>query len=64
MIRNRIGGDFCENAFGRDGHVHTSKSKETLFLIKIEEISSKCVLLIKDNDVFVSIFNNFDAIMD
>jgi hypothetical protein len=30
MIRNRIGGDFCEDAFGRDGHGHVSKSKETL----------------------------------
>jgi hypothetical protein len=31
MIRNRIGGDFCEVAFGRDGHGHALKSKETLY---------------------------------
>jgi hypothetical protein len=30
VIRNRIGGDFCEDAFGRDGHGHASKSKEIL----------------------------------
>ena len=40
------------------------KFSEELYLIKIEEILSKCVILIKDNEVFVSIFNNFDAIMD
>jgi hypothetical protein len=31
MIRNRVGGDFCEDAFGRDGHGHASESKETLY---------------------------------
>jgi hypothetical protein len=31
MIRNRIGGDFGEDAFRRDGHGHASKSKETLY---------------------------------
>jgi hypothetical protein len=31
MIRNRVGGDFCEDAFGRDSHGHASKSKETLY---------------------------------
>ncbi len=25
---NRIGGDFCEDDFGRDGHGHASKTKE------------------------------------
>ena len=36
MIRNRVGGDFCEDAFGRDGHGHAWKSKETLsFNLKI-----------------------------
>jgi hypothetical protein len=32
MIKNRIGGDFCEDAFGRDGDGHASKLKVTLEL--------------------------------
>ena len=30
MIRWHIGGHFCEDAQGRDGHSHASESKETL----------------------------------
>jgi hypothetical protein len=33
MIRNRTGGDFCVDAYGRDGHTHALKSKETLYLL-------------------------------
>jgi hypothetical protein len=32
MMKNHIDGDFCEDARGRDGHGHASKSKETLYL--------------------------------
>jgi hypothetical protein len=46
MIRNRVGGDFCEDAFGRDGHDHVSKSKETLYLKKIfNHITEKAPIL-------------------
>jgi hypothetical protein len=26
-----MGGDFCEDAFGRNGHGHASKSKEKIY---------------------------------
>jgi hypothetical protein len=31
LIRNLICDHFCEDAYGRDGHGHASKSKETLY---------------------------------
>jgi hypothetical protein len=37
MIRNRNGDDFCEDAFGRDGHGHASKSKETLYFPQVKK---------------------------
>jgi hypothetical protein len=40
-LRNRVSGGFCEDAFGRDGHGHASKSKETLYLLKINLIKLK-----------------------
>ena len=46
MIRNRIGGDFCENAFGRDGHGHASKSKETLYNKKAFKICKSNINLV------------------
>ena len=45
MIRNRIGGDFCEDAFGRDGHGHASKSKEILYNKGSKLIESKSKLI-------------------
>ena len=30
--RNQINGDFCEDAFGRDGHVHASNQKKHCIL--------------------------------
>ena len=47
-----------------DRYFQICKFSENFYFIKFEEISSKCVILIKDNEVFASIFNNFDAIMD
>ena len=37
---------------------------ENIELIKIENIQSQCVLLVGENEYFVSIFNEKDAIMD
>ena len=44
MIKNRIGGDFCEDAFGRDGRA--SKTKETLYE------SEKLINSFNTNDFF------------
>jgi hypothetical protein len=40
------------------------KFTDSLTLIRIEQIQLKCVLLIKNDEVFVSIFNESDTIMD
>ena len=32
MIRSRIGGGFCEDAFGRDGHGHVQNCDKRLLL--------------------------------
>jgi hypothetical protein len=34
-MKNHIYGHFCAEAFGRVGHGHASKSKETLYIKKI-----------------------------
>jgi len=40
------------------------KLTENIELIKIENIQSQCVLLVCENEYFVSVFNEKDAIMD
>ena len=64
MIRNRNGDDFCEDAFGRDGHGHASKSKEILYInfskcIKFFQRLQTTFYIIKKRSKVSYIFLNF-----
>jgi hypothetical protein len=52
MIRNLIGDHFCEDAYGRDDHVHVSKSYETLYNLTR---SLKFLENFKDHGIFKKI---------